>query len=140
MAIIADLLRFAKRQDTLCGEMETFSRVLGNGFESGSVQYRLSGVCDAPGVLGINLSIHGEFNVTCQRCLEPMRWPISIKKFFRLASESKFREAYDDDELSNEDVDLLLIGKPLNVESLVEEMLVLEWPVSPKHDDCDLFV
>ena len=140
MAMIADLLRFARRQDTLYGEMDTFSRVLGNGVESGRVRYRLQGVSDTPGVFGVNLNIEGEFAVTCQRCLEPLRWPVCIKKFFRLVQESGFREAYSDDELNSEDFDLLLMGKPLDVESLVEEMLVLEWPVSPKHDDCALFI
>ena len=140
MTTIADLSRFARRQDTLSGEMDTFSQALGCGVESGNIRYRVDGVSEDDGGPGVELCIDGEFIVTCQRCLESMTWPVSIQKFFRLAPENKLGEMFDKDELEDEDSDFLVIGKPLNVESLVEEMLVLEWPVSPKHDECELFI
>lgn len=139
MATIADPLRFAKRQDTLYGEMDSFTRELGNGFESAKIRYELTGISDNPGVFGLQLDIEGEVSAQCQRCLESMSWPIEIKKFFRLVPKDKFSADMDDDELDEEGLDLLEMGKSLDVESLIEEMLVLEWPVSPKHDDCELF-
>jgi len=140
MTTIADLSRFARRQEVLTGEMDTFSQTLGCGIESGKIQYRVEGVSEANGGPGIELRVDGTFTVTCQRCLESMAWPVSIQKFFLLVAEDKLAEMFDNDELDDEHSDFLDRGKPLVVESLVEEMLVLEWPVSPKHDECELFI
>jgi uncharacterized protein len=100
----------------------------------------------------VNFEIHGEMRVnargteepwlhlearanlilTCQRCLGPVEVSVSLDRHFRfVASET---QAEQEDDASEEDV--LVLSKSFDVLSLIEDELLMEQPLSPKHGTC----
>ena len=69
---------------------------------------------------------------TCQRCLEPMDIPIQVDRWFRLVADEA--TAMADAEDSEED--LLPLSPPLDGLSLIEDELLMDMPILPKHDNC----
>ena len=67
--------------------------------------------------------------VRCLRCLGPMRWPVHIENRVRLA-----RDDADLDVADEEGVDAIPASQELNVAELVEDELLLQWPIAPRHD------
>ncbi|MBM3355660.1 MAG: hypothetical protein FJY47_07440 [Betaproteobacteria bacterium] len=95
----------------------------------GEVEYQLHGaVREGRPVLG--LSVSGSVSVTCQRCLGPMRWGFEFANCVRLA-----RDEAELDLADAEGVDAVEASEALDVEALVEDELLLNWPIAPRHDD-----
>ncbi len=68
----------------------------------------------------------------CQRCLQAMREDLAVDRSFRFVrSES---EAEAEDPGSEEDV--LVLSRALDLRVLVEDELILELPLVPRHDEC----
>jgi len=68
----------------------------------------------------------------CQRCLKPVREALQVQRSFRfVASEA---EAEAEDAESEEDV--LALTRTLDLRALVEDELLLELPLVPRHEVC----
>jgi uncharacterized protein len=80
------------------------------------------------------LLLHADAVATleCQRCLQPMAAPLSVDREFRFVRSEEEAEAQDID--SEEDV--LALPRFLDLRSLVEDELLLELPLVPRHDVC----
>ncbi|MBY0436608.1 MAG: DUF177 domain-containing protein, partial [Burkholderiales bacterium] len=76
----------------------------------------------------LELKIEGWLMVRCLRCLGPMRWPVQIENRVRLA-----RNDADLDVADEEGVDAIPASQELNVAELVEDELLLQWPIAPRH-------
>jgi uncharacterized protein len=103
----------------------------------GEVDFEVRGMLwdDKP---ALELKIDGWLMVRCLRCLGPMRWPIKIENRVRLA-----RNDADLDVADEEGVDAIPASQELDVTELVEDELLLQWPIAPRHDvhamqACDL--
>jgi uncharacterized protein len=70
--------------------------------------------------------------LTCQRCLGPVDVPISIERSFRFAADENLAAAQD--EQSEEDV--LALSPSFDVVELVEDELLMELPLAPRHESC----
>ena len=97
--------------------------------DGGEVGYELHGaVCEGRPVLELKLS--GSVSVTCQRCLGPLRWEFEFANRVRLArSEAEF------DLADAEGEDAVEASETLEIDALVEDELLLNWPIAPRHDD-----
>jgi uncharacterized protein len=95
---------------------------------AGEVQYEVRGILwdEKP---ALELKIEGWLMVRCLRCLGPMRWPVRIENRVRLA-----RNDADLDMADEEGVDAIPASQELNVAELVEDELLLQWPIAPRHD------
>jgi len=95
---------------------------------AGEVSYEVSGILwdEKP---ALELKIEGWLMVRCLRCLGPMRWPVHIENRVRLA-----RDDADLDVADEEGVDAIPASQELNVAELVEDELLLQWPIAPRHD------
>jgi len=69
----------------------------------------------------------------CQRCLQPMAVELVVDRVFRFARSEE--EAAELDEVS-EDEDVLALGRPLDLPSLVEDELIMALPIVPRHGTC----
>lgn len=94
-------------------------------------------------ILWLNYDIKAVLSVACQRCLDPM--PVDISGNYRMAildSENKigYLNALD------ETADYVLLDevclddkKMIPVADMLEDELLLAIPLSPRHDDCDMY-
>jgi uncharacterized protein len=70
--------------------------------------------------------------LTCQRCLSPVDVPISVERSFRFAADEDVAAAQD--EQSEEDV--LALSHSFDLVELVEDELLMELPLAPRHESC----
>lgn len=75
---------------------------------------------------GVTLSL------TCQRCLAPVDVRVTADRSFRFAPDETAAAAEDD--ASEEDV--LALSRSFDLEGLVEDELLMEMPLAPRHETC----
>jgi len=68
----------------------------------------------------------------CQRCLKPFSTRVEIDRAFRFVPTESEAEALDAD---SED-DVLALGPWLDLVELIEDELLLAWPLVPRHERC----
>jgi uncharacterized protein len=71
-------------------------------------------------------------SLTCQRCLAPVDVPVSVDRSFRFAADESAAAAEDDQ--SEEDV--LAMSRDFDLIELVEDELLMELPIAPRHGTC----
>ena len=132
---VIDILQFARKQaqerrSVAVSELERLGGAV--AVEEPGFQVQLDGFEDASGKPGLRLRVTGKVELTCQRCLEPMHLDISSDRSFLLAAREE-----DLPELSEEDDDIesLLASSPLDLMALVEDEILLQIPMAPKHRD-----
>lgn len=68
----------------------------------------------------------------CQRCLQPFSTPIELERALRFVATEGEAEALD---AESED-DVLALSPSFDLIDLVEDELVLAWPLVPRHAQC----
>ncbi len=80
----------------------------------------------------LHLSAGASLPLVCQRCLGPADIPVSVDRSFRFVATEAQAQAEDDK--SEEDV--LTLSRDFNLNDLVEDELLMELPVVPRHAAC----
>lgn len=80
----------------------------------------------------LHLALQTELPMVCQRCLGPVEVPINIDRAFRFVANEEAALAQDDDA----DEDLLVISREFNLAELIEDELVMDVPLIPRHEVC----
>jgi uncharacterized protein len=70
--------------------------------------------------------------MTCQRCLEAMEVPLAFDRAFRFVADEQTAAA--EDEEAEEDV--LAISRAFDLFGLLEDELLMEVPLVPRHERC----
>lgn len=70
--------------------------------------------------------------LTCQRCLLPVEVPIAVDRAFRFVPDEATAAAQDEEA----DEDVLALSRSFDLLELVEDELLLEVPVAPRHEVC----
>ncbi len=73
-----------------------------------------------------------EVVLECQRCLQPMRWPLQARRrifFVDGEDEAAALDAENDD-------DVLALVPALDLQALIEDELLLALPIVPRHEVC----
>jgi uncharacterized protein len=89
----------------------------------------LSGAGKLPSLL---LEADTEVTLECQRCLQPMRWPLRARRRIFFVEGEDAAAALDADH----DDDVLALVPTLDLQSLVEDELLLALPIVPRHPVC----
>jgi uncharacterized protein len=92
-------------------------------------QRRRSG--EAPQVW-LHLQVSVQAWLTCQRCLQPFAAPLEITRAFRFVPTEGEAETLD---AESED-DVLALAPSFDLIGLIEDELVLAWPLVPRHERC----
>lgn len=71
--------------------------------------------------------------LTCQRCLQPLRWPLEVDRSFRFMPDEE--QAAQLDEVSDEE-DVLALTRSLDLCDLMEDELIMALPIVPRHETC----
>jgi uncharacterized protein len=85
-----------------------------------------------PCEIRLRLVAEAEVWLTCQRCLEPVRHVLAVDRKLRFVAGED--EAALLDEESDEDV--LALPRVLDLLELLEDELILELPIVPRHGRC----
>ena len=80
----------------------------------------------------LELSAEAQVALTCQCCLKPVREDLAVSRWFRFVKDED--QAADLDMDSDDDV--LALARNLDLRELVEDELLLELPVVPRHEEC----
>jgi len=136
-----DVKAFAEEGAHLRGEepLGTHERVMaetqGRGSES-SVHWTAQGELRNPRHVHPEIWVHLQadaiLSLTCQRCLAPVDVPVSVDRSFRFVADEDMAAAQD--EQSEEDV--LALSRSLDLAELVEDELLMELPLAPRHEAC----
>jgi uncharacterized protein len=102
---------------------------LAHEFTQGTLFCRVSGRTDQRGGLSLHLTVRGEVELTCQRCLGGMRHAVEIERTLHLARNETELERLD----ALPDSDAILVGEMLNLVDLVEDEVLLSLPLAAMH-------
>lgn len=70
--------------------------------------------------------------LVCQRCLQPVEVPVAVDRWFRFAPDEQ-TAATEDDEAEE---DVLALDRQFDLVELVEDELLMDLPVAPRHEAC----
>jgi len=70
--------------------------------------------------------------LACQRCLTPVLVPIEVDRWFRFAADEGSAAALDE-ELEE---DVLVASRDFDLLELIEDELLMELPITPRHEVC----
>lgn len=136
-----DVRAFAEEGGELSGqaELRTFARLADEAGGAGGerpVHWSARGELLNPGhvhpEVWLHLAASASLPMTCQRCLEPVDVPLAVDRSFRFVADEATAAAQDDE--SEEDV--LAISRSFDLPGLVEDELLMEVPVVPRHEAC----
>ncbi|MFZ4479018.1 MAG: YceD family protein [Rhodoferax sp.] len=91
---------------------------------------------EAPGAeqIWLHLNVAVQVPLICQRCMTPVEIAVSVDRAFRFVGNEKAAEEEDPD--SEEDV--LVLNADFSLAELVEDEVLLDLPLIPKHDVCPI--
>jgi uncharacterized protein len=127
-----DAFELVQQRGTLCGAADAaqLPRVADALAEPGGrVEYAIQGTSDEADRPALDLAIDGELFLTCQRCLQPMRWIAAQRITVLLARDARELALLDD----SDEREVVLADAPLDPLALVEDELVLTMPYAPRH-------
>ncbi len=103
----------------------------------GVVHYALRGGTNQMGKLALWLDVSADLVLTCQRCLEPMVFPVrSAGVEFVLVDKEPESDSGELEEESEGDSEWLVVNKAQDVLTLVEDEILLSLPYAPRHENC----
>jgi len=83
--------------------------------------------------LWLHLQAQAEVPRTCQRCLQPVAVQLVVRRDYLFAPSEAQAQVWD---VERDDADVLVLGKSMNLLELIEDELILELPLVPRHDAC----
>ena len=109
-------------------DVSAFPR-LAQEFTQGALFCRVTGRSDQRGGMSLQLTVSGEVELTCQRCLGGMQHVVEIEHMLQLARNEAELERLD----ALPDSDAILVGETLNLVDLVEDEVLLSLPLAAMH-------
>lgn len=139
-----DVRAFAKAGASLAGDwpVSGFERLqdalasAGDTAVAPSVQWQARGVeAQVQGgarQVWLHLHAQAELSLVCQRCLEPVALPLVLdRQFLFVADEAQAAKL--DAEFEH---DVLVFSRELDVHALLEDEMLLDLPLVPRHERC----
>jgi uncharacterized protein len=80
----------------------------------------------------LHLQAEAMLPMVCQRCLEPVEIPLEVDRSFRFVADEATAAAEDDEA----EEDLLALSRSFDLPALIEDELLMEVPVVPRHAVC----
>ncbi len=136
-----DILNFAKTSSTLSGDLplQGFERLEGEDARPSSeesVYWSMRGeqrkIQNGTPQIWLHLKANTRIVMTCQRCLDLATFELEVDRHFRFVDSEETALAQDDE---NEE-DLLVLDKKFNSLDLIEDELIMNIPLVPRHQAC----
>jgi len=100
---------------------------------AGTLRYELRGVPEEKGRPALRLKVEGALQLTCQRCLGALEFPLQLEVALQLAAT---QEEMDAAPLEADGPESIVAGKEMRVQALVEDEVLLAIPIAPRHEAC----
>jgi DUF177 domain-containing protein len=100
----------------------------------GMLDYRLVGGKGEDGQLKLELSIQGNLQLGCQRCLEPFVFELNIASRFLVVPDESAIPISEEGFESVGDDDFLVAETHMQVFDLIEDEILLALPLAPRHE------
>lgn len=78
------------------------------------------------------LQAGARLSLTCQRCLAPVEVDVAVDRTFRFVADEAMAEAEDDES----EEDLLALSRSFDLPALVEDEILMDLPLVPRHEEC----
>lgn len=136
-----DVPAFAQAGAVLSAEepLATFPRLAAESAvpdAAGTVRWQARGELRTPAggaaVPWLHLQADAGVPLVCQRCLTPVDTPLHADRWFRFVADED--TAALEDEEAEEDV--LVASRDFDLRALVEDELLMELPITPRHETC----
>ena len=135
---IFDAFEFSRAGERRKGQLKvaTLARLAAECADSsGTVNWSLQGGTDAFGHMQLTLSASVTVNLVCQRCLEPFAFEVdSVSTLILAESEEQANEI--EDLLEDDDVDVIVGSREMDLLALIEDDVLLALPLSARHEVC----
>ncbi len=131
--VVIDNLEIARTGAELQGELAVarLERLADSLFDSdGQVRFSIRGRYDALSRPRLEVSVAGELNLRCQRCLGKLPFPLAVESSLLVLSEGSAAGSADID-----DLDGVPASTRCDVHALVEDEALLALPYAPRHGD-----
>jgi uncharacterized protein len=80
----------------------------------------------------IDVSVEGRLQLLCQRCLEPIAFPLQrTSRFVLVSGEGELPDVADEDP----ETESIPVGEFDDIEDVVEQEVLLGLPIAPMHAD-----
>lgn len=132
--LIIDVIDFARNAGVYHGKIAIAAlerlqdRLSGN---KGELDYVVTGSADADGKLFLHIAVDGGIHLQCQRCLAGMVHVLAIRTDLLVIRSESELSCFDENALP----DTVLAGSGVDVLMLVEDEVILDIPVSPRHPE-----
>lgn len=107
-----------------------------SGAEAVTVQWQAVGERRPEAEGGVAAWLHLQAEVTlplvCQRCLGPIEVKLDVDRWFRFAADEATAAQQD----AEADEDVLASSPEFDLHALIEDELLMELPVAPRHETC----
>ncbi len=127
-----DSFQFAHSGSGLTGRLgaEQLSRLADQQVTLNELSFELRGGTNRSGKLCLHLAVKGSLTLVCQRCMGPLDFPLDFDAELEIAASK------EEIELADDEVDRVLGSSELSVPDLVEDEVMLELPMVPRHESC----
>lgn len=131
-----DGFAFAAQRGVRSGAVEAaeavrdFPRLAESGARDVRVRWQVEGAESARGKPALRIVAEGEATLECQRCLEPVVHAFALEVELELARDAAAAEAAEDE------IDRVVAGPAMDVLAMVEDEVLLELPMVPRHEQC----
>jgi uncharacterized protein len=133
-----DAFRLARSQETLRGEatMTQLPRLAQSVLDPAArVTYEITGRIDAEGHPGAVMKLSARLPLLCERCNEPMLFPLEREVAFRFVGDEQELNALP---IEDVDVEEVVGSSSMALLPWIEDEAILSLPLVPRHDDCVL--
>ncbi len=132
-SLLIDGLQFARSSSEMAGEIKgtRLKRLADMHCLTPGIQFRVSGGMNELGKPSLSIFLTGEFQLICQRCLQPLLYPLELESRLELS------ESLEEIEVADDDVDRVLATRTMDVAELMEDEAILALPMIPRHEYCE---
>jgi uncharacterized protein len=133
---VIDSMLFARDGRRLEGEFDVggLPRLLEAVAESsGCVRFKIEGEQRLNGDAFLKVDVSADLVLRCQRCLEPMPYPVVFRGRFFLVAPGR---DWPEDELADDTFDAIEAVQSMDLVELLEQEVLLALPIAPRHDAC----
>jgi uncharacterized protein len=119
--------------NTMVGDFERLAQEFVN--PQAELFFRVCGQQDARGRPQLHCEVKGNLEMVCQRCLKPVDIAVESDRVLYLANSEAEAERLEA-ALADEDIDVMVAGKSLDLAGVIEDEVLLSLPLVPMHDVC----
>lgn len=129
-----DLFELSRNREETAGELAlTALTRVETPERGGALRWRARGGATPSGAAALFLDVDGTIDSVCQRCLEPMALPVSIRSRFRIVADENAAMTID---ATDDDYDAMVGSPSFDLDSLIEDEVILALPLAPRHAVC----